>query len=242
MSAGRFGDITTAAKRPAKFGRYTGRTLYPGVRDGKRDQTRLKTLEYYLKIEDGARNGNKKDQDLVRTLQEKGRWPAKPESLIGTFDGLREWYGKPGQHWEDTNGDPLRAVERDQDSELLTRHEIQGACPDLLVTNYSMLEYMLLRPIEREIFAETRAFFEEHQDEKFFLILDESHLYRGANGTEVAYLIRRLLDRIGLPSSRVIFIATSASFSDADSCGTNGSFGIRRGYYFGPDARRGSQE
>uniref|UniRef100_Q07PM3 DEAD/DEAH box helicase domain protein n=1 Tax=Rhodopseudomonas palustris (strain BisA53) TaxID=316055 RepID=Q07PM3_RHOP5 len=209
--------FTTAANRPAKFGRYTGRTLYPGVRDGKRDQTRLKTLEYYLKIEDGARTGNKKDQDLVRTLQEKGRWPAKPDSLVGAFDGLREWYGKPGQHWEDTNGDPLRAIERNRDSELLTRHEIQGACPDLLVTNYSMLEYMLLRPIEREIFAATRAYFKEHQDEKFFLILDESHLYRGANGTEVAYLIRRLLDRIGLPSSRVVFIATSASFSNADS-------------------------
>jgi len=47
--------FTASAKRPAKFGRYTGRTLYPGMRDGDRDQKRLKTLEYYLKIEDGAR-------------------------------------------------------------------------------------------------------------------------------------------------------------------------------------------
>src|SRR5207244_5578546 len=89
--------FTEAAKRPAKFGRYTGRTLYPGVRNGKRDQTRLKTLEYYLKIEDGARNGNNKsDQDLVRTLRDKGRWPAKPDSFLGAFDGLRDWYGRPG--------------------------------------------------------------------------------------------------------------------------------------------------
>jgi ATP-dependent helicase YprA (DUF1998 family) len=78
-----------------------------------------------------------------------------------------------------------------------------------------MLEYMLLRPIERQIFADTRAFFETNLDEKFFLILDEAHLYKGANGTEVAYLIRRLLDRLGLPLSRVVFIATSASFSNA---------------------------
>jgi hypothetical protein len=91
--------FTAAAGRPAKFGRYTGRTFYPGVRNGKRDQTRLKTLEYYLKIEDGARAGNKKDQALVRTLREKGRWPAKPDSFLGAFDGLRDWYGKPGQHW-----------------------------------------------------------------------------------------------------------------------------------------------
>jgi hypothetical protein len=102
-------------------------------------------------------------------------------------------------------------------TELLTRHEIQDASPDLLVTNYSMLEYMLLRPIEREIFADTRAYYEANPDERFFLILDEAHLYRGANGTEVAYLIRRLLDRLGLPPSRVIVIATSASFSDGES-------------------------
>src|SRR5829696_1018624 len=83
-----------------------------------------------------------------------------------------------------------------------------------------MLEYMLLRPIERQIFADTRAFFETNLDEKFFLILDEAHLYRGANGTEVAYLVRRLLDRLGLPASRVVFIATSASFSNTDAAAT----------------------
>ncbi len=206
----------SAAQRPAKFGRYTGRTLYPGIRDGKRDQKRLKTLEFYLKIEDGARAGDAKHQALVHILKEKGRWPAKPDSFLGAFDGLRNWYGKPHQHWEDA-GVPLRANERPEDPELLTRHEIQNASPDLLVTNYSMLEYMLLRPIEREIFADTRAYYEANPDERFFLILDEAHLYRGANGTEVAYLIRRLLDRLGLPPSRVIVIATSASFSDGES-------------------------
>lgn len=212
--------FTAAAKRPAKFGRYTGRTLYPGVRDGKRDQTRLKTLEYYLGIEDGARQGNEKDKALLRTLKEKGRWPAKPDSFPDAFDGLRNWYGKPGQHWEDANGDPLRAIERIEDPELLTRHEIQDASPDLLVTNYSMLEYMLLRPIERDIFADTRAYYEAYPDETFFLVLDEAHLYRGANGTEVAYLIRRLLDRLGLPETRVVFIATSASFSNGVAAAT----------------------
>jgi ATP-dependent helicase YprA (DUF1998 family) len=212
--------FTAAAKRPAKFGRYTGRTLYPGMRDGDRDQKRLKTLEYYLKIEDGARNGSAKDQALLRTLKGKGRWPAKPDSFLDAFDGLRNWYGRPGQHWEDANGDPLRAIERLEDPELLTRHEIQDASPDLLVTNYSMLEYMLLRPIERDIFADTRAYYEAHPDETFFLVLDEAHLYRGANGTEVAYLIRRLLDRLGLPTSRVVFIATSASFSNSVAAAT----------------------
>ena len=209
--------FTTTAGRPPKFGRYTGRTLYPGMRDGARDQKRLKTLEYYLKIEDDARGGSASGQTLANVLKQKGRWPAKPDSAVGAFDGLRGWYGNPGQHWEDASGEPLRAIERAEDAELLTRHEIQANCPDLLVTNYSMLEYMLLRPIERQIFADTRDFFTAHPEEKFVLILDEAHLYRGANGTEVAYLVRRLLDRLGLEPSRVIFIATSASFSNAEA-------------------------
>lgn len=205
-----------AGGRPAKFGRYTGRTLYPGFRSGERDQERLKTLGYYLKIEDAARNGSAKDQELVETLRKKGRWPGKPDSFLGAYDGLRNWYGHQGQHWENAKGDPARAIEQPDDPELLTRHEIQGACPDLLVTNYSMLEYMLLRPLEREIFSETWSYFQKYPEEKFILVLDEAHLYRGANGTEVAYLVRRLLDRLGLPPSRVAFIATSASFSNAE--------------------------
>lgn len=211
--------FTSTAGRPAKFGRYTGRTLYPGVRTGKRDQAKLKPLEYYLRMEDKARLGDENAARLVRRLQEKGRWPAKPDSTIGAFDGLRNWFGKPKAHW--ANGDePLRALERIEDAELLTRHEIQNASPDLLITNYSMLEYMLLRPIERDIFSDTRAYFDAHPDEKFVLILDEAHLYRGANGTEVAYLVRRLLDRLGLPASRVVFIATSASFSNQQAAET----------------------
>ena len=166
--------FTGAAGRPAKFGRYTGRTLYPGIRDGDRDQKRLKTLEYYLKIEDGACSGDAKDQALVSVLKAKGRWPAKPDSFLGAFDGLRKWYGKSGEHWQTKSGDPLRANERSEDPELLTRHEIQDASPDLLITNYSMLEYMLLRPIERRIFADTRAYFEAHPNEKFILVLEAS--------------------------------------------------------------------
>lgn len=205
------------ANRPAKFGRYTGRTLYPGSRTAKRDQIRLRSLNYFLSVEDRAREGSIEHRNLVNLLREKGRWPSKPDSTVGAFDGLRDWFGRPSQRWEGPAGEPTRAIERECDPELLTRHEIQGACPDLLVTNYSMLEYMLLRPIERDIFSATRGYYEQNPNETFFFILDEAHLYRGANGTEVAYLIRRVLDRLKLPQSRVAFIVTSASFSNPDS-------------------------
>jgi len=204
--------FTQAAGRPAKFGRYTGRTLYPGVRSSQRDQTRLKTLSFYLSLEDRARGDHAASRDLIDLLRDKGRWPGKPDSQLQAYDGLRSWYGKDRSHWG-ADDRWLRAVERPEDVELLTRHEIQEACPDILVTNYSMLEYMLLRPVERTIFSDTKAYFERHPDERFTLVLDEAHLYRGANGAEVAYLMRRFLDRLGLKPEQVVSICTSASFS-----------------------------
>ena len=44
--------------------------------------------------------------------------------------------------------------------------------------------------------------------------MDEAHLYRGAGGSEVALLIRRLTDRLGIPPERLQVICTSASFDD----------------------------
>ena len=111
----------------------------------------------------------------------------------------------------------VRSVERPEDPELFLRHEAQENVPDLLVTNYSMLEYMLLRPIERDIFRVTAEYYAENRGARLLLILDEAHLYRGAQGTEVAMLIRRLKKRLGLPPEQVQVICTSASFSDGSA-------------------------
>ncbi len=72
---------------------------------------------------------------------------------------------------------------------------MQEQAPDLLITNYSMLEYMLLRPIERPIFAQTREWLAADTRNQFLLVLDEAHMYRGVGGAEVGLLIRRLLSR-----------------------------------------------
>ena len=97
--------------------------------------------------------------------------------------------------------------------EMLCRWDMQAAPPDILVTNYSMLEYMLVRPIESPIFDATRAWLERGDDRAVTLVLDEAHTYTGAKGTEVAHLVRRLKDRLGVApgSSRFRAIATSAS-------------------------------
>lgn len=78
-----------------------------------------------------------------------------------------------------------------------------------------MLEYMLMRPLERPIFDRTRDWLEQNPDERLLLVSDEAHLYRGAAGAEVALLIRRLRARLNIPQDRLQVICTSASFCDA---------------------------
>ena len=97
--------------------------------------------------------------------------------------------------------------------EMLCRWDMQSAPPDILVTNYSMLEYMLVRPIEDPIFQRTRRWLAEGEDRALTLVLDEAHTYTGAKGTEVAHLVRRLKERLGLEpgSGKFRAIATSAS-------------------------------
>ena len=103
-----------------------------------------------------------------------------------------------------------------EDPELLTRHEVLAAPPDVLITNYSMLEYMLMRPLERPVFDATRQWLADNPEERFLLVIDEAHLYRGAAGAEVALLLRRLRSRIGIDPSRLQVISTSASFASAE--------------------------
>lgn len=105
---------------------------------------------------------------------------------------------------------------RPQSPEMLCRWDVQMAPPDILVTNYSMLEYMLVRPIESQIFETTRQWLAENPEARFTLVLDEAHTYTGAKGTEVAYLVRRLKERLGLSSGSHQFraIATTASVPD----------------------------
>ncbi len=98
-------------------------------------------------------------------------------------------------------------------SELLTRWDMQQTPPDILITNYSMLAVMLVRERENGMFLKTREWLESDARNKFFLVIDELHSYRGTAGTEISYILKTFLGRIGLspdhPQLRIV--ATSAS-------------------------------
>ncbi|KUI09916.1 DEAD/DEAH box helicase [Mycolicibacterium acapulense] len=89
-------------------------------------------------------------------------------------------------------------------NELLSRQEMRSTPPHILLTNYAMLEYLLLRPADIDLFDGP------HSGTWRFLVLDEAHVYDGAQGSEVALLLRRLRQRVA-PDTNLQCVATSAS-------------------------------
>jgi ATP-dependent helicase YprA (DUF1998 family) len=114
-------------------------------------------------------------------------------------------------------------------SEMWSRWDMHDQPPDILITNYSMLNIMLMRSVENNIFESTRQWLEQDREAHVFhLVIDELHTYRGTPGTEVGYLLRAFLHRIGLTpdSPQLRVIATSASIEDdADSSILSSSWG-----------------
>jgi hypothetical protein len=217
------GLFETRWGRHPRFGMYTSRTPYPGIRTNDKDGRNIAPLlEYFVELEESE---DLEKQNLVKELKNRGRWPAK--DLVGFFapdeeevktykSGKNAGKTYRSRHWDN------RLNTQPGDRELLTRHEIQKNPPDLLVTNYSMLEYMLLRPIERSIFRKTSDWLASDPRNQFLLILDEAHMYRGVSGAEVGLLIRRLQSRLGISRDQMRCILTSASLGDGPAAETAG--------------------
>ena len=91
------------------------------------------------------------------------------------------------------------------DNELVSRQEIRNNPPHLLFTNYSMLEYLLIRPNDYAIFDSDRL------NNWKYVVLDEAHSYNGSLGIELSMLLRRLT---GLAKKKPQFILTSATLGE----------------------------
>lgn len=106
----------------------------------------------------------------------------------------------------------------DLEIEYWNREKMIQTPPDILITNYSMLNVMLSRETEHPIFNQTKAWLKESEQNVFHVVIDELHSYRGTGGTEVAYLIRNLLNRLDLDvySDQVQFLCSSASMQETE--------------------------
>ncbi len=92
-------------------------------------------------------------------------------------------------------------------NEKRSREEILKNPPDILITNYSMLEFLLLRPKDTTLF--------ENKGWKF-IVLDEIHTYDGAKGSEIGFLLRRLKNRV-FQDKRPICIGASATLGNKEN-------------------------
>ena len=141
------------------------------------------------------------------------------EKNIGNLREQRKLLEKDWQAAKNSHSEELLyhipCMEKDS-AEMWDRFSMQDNAPDIMITNYSMLNVMLMRENEAKMFADTRKWLSEDKSNVFHLVIDELHTYRGTAGTEVAYLLRILLDRLGLSpdSPQVQFLATSASLEE----------------------------
>jgi DEAD/DEAH box helicase domain-containing protein len=91
---------------------------------------------------------------------------------------------------------------------ITSRNEIRTNPPDILITNYKMLDYMLVRPIDKGLWAANSP------ETLHFLVVDELHTFDGAQGTDLACLIRRIKDRLECPKDHICCVGTSATLGN----------------------------
>jgi DEAD/DEAH box helicase domain-containing protein len=143
-----------------------------------------------------------------------GRTPVSGIENAAKTGKLRSELRLMEQEAQQVAGSPAaRFFPRMDGGEMWSRWDMQTHPPDVLITNYSMLNIMLMRSMETPIFHATQQWVAADPSHVFHLVVDELHSYRGTPGTEVAYLIRVLLDRLNLApdSNQLRIIASSAS-------------------------------
>ena len=99
-------------------------------------------------------------------------------------------------------GEYIRAYGEPLKNELITREKMRANPPQILFTNYSMLEYLLIRPTDQSLISS------EALQNLRFIVLDEAHIYRGALGIEISLLLSRLK---GTANKNPQFVLTSAT-------------------------------
>lgn len=103
-----------------------------------------------------------------------------------------------------------KATQDRSPNEILSRTLLREQPAPLLVTNATMLEYMLVRAKDEPVRRRSAGYLR-------WIVLDEAHTYVGSAAAELALLLRRVMHAFGARSDEVRFVATSATIGDADA-------------------------
>ncbi|BAY84715.1 hypothetical protein NIES267_42110 [Calothrix parasitica NIES-267] len=97
---------------------------------------------------------------------------------------------------------------------IITDKNILRQCPpDILLTNYKMLDYLLVRPNDQSLWSGNTP------ETLRYLVVDEIHTFDGAQGTDLACLIRRLKARLQTPKHHLACVGTSATLGGSGNKG-----------------------
>lgn len=135
---------------------------------------------------------------------DQARRIAELVAQIPAFTGLRVGLFVGGQAGEPGSGKMMTP------SGVITdRDTLRRAPPDILLTNYKMLDYLLIRPRDRVLWEKNSP------TTLRYLVVDELHTFDGAQGTDLALLLRRLSARLKTPDGHLICAGTSATLGGA---------------------------
>ncbi|WP_349407933.1 DEAD/DEAH box helicase [Pseudalkalibacillus sp. SCS-8] len=219
------------------FGRYTGKTPVPGNPANKVKVKKLRGLkkQMYRKQIELEKHFMHLIQNISSEPSQEIKQKVKLElqsEVTNELLNLNTWNSDEIYHiktkLKEKYHEKITYINQIGGSEMISRWDMQEYPPDILITNFSMLNIILTRSIEQRMFEKTKEWLEEDSNNTFFLILDELHTYRGTAGTEVAYVIRALLSRLGLTpeSPQLRVIATSASLDKSGKEFLEQFFGI----------------
>lgn len=142
---------------------------------------------------------------LIQSQRERLR------AWTGPFDGDLRFCLYNGNTPEEAKAELYRAAP----NEVHDRATLRNNPPPILVTNPTMLEYMLVR-------AQDAPILDASQGKLEWIVLDEAHNYVGSQAAELALLLRRVLHAFGTNADRVHFVATSATIGTGDATARRG--------------------
>ena len=180
------------------FGRYNGATPTSGYPKFKETASNTRI---YNSLLHSMQELDSMTEDTLKLLDETGLSSEDIKKSKAKYDIRR------------TISQMIKGKDGIASSEMRTRFDMQQTPPDILITNYSMLAMMLMRDVDNPILTKTRKWLQKDKSHIFHLVIDELHLNRGTSGTETAYLIRLLLNRLGLTpdSTQLRILSSSAS-------------------------------
>ena len=178
-----------------------------GTGSGKTECFMYPVLDYCARMRQEGQRGIKAIflYPMNALATDQARRLAKAVASDASLAGVRV-----GMYVGGASGEPTVTMGPEQ--VITSRDEMRKNPPDILMTNYKMLDYLLLRADDRRLWQHNKT-----PGVLRYLVVDELHTFDGAQATDLACLIRRVKNRVRAENGELCCIGTSATIGGEDS-------------------------